>query len=163
MVRQGYKDWYELCRKFPSGILNEIDQLWVKYSQGKFGFSIQKRIWESVGGSPDAGYLTWKEFGEQVEWYSEENDHDWKEYKSLPFSIESSKGNLPALYATRFNGFCSNFFDYSTCHMYFGFRVGGGSWGVKWGVVEVLVAGSVYWGDDLGTSLFSHQDLTYKV
>ena len=50
MVQRKYKDWSELCQKFPSETLNEIDQLWVKYSEGSFGFSIQKRIKESLGG-----------------------------------------------------------------------------------------------------------------
>ena len=99
MVQQGYKDWSELCRNFPSKTLNQIDQLWVDYSQGHFGFSIQKRIWESLGGKPNAYYGTWEKFGKQVEWYDEEND--WKEYNLLPFSIESLDGNLPALWIIR--------------------------------------------------------------
>ncbi len=94
MVQQGYEDWYELCRNFPSETLNEIDQLWVNYSQGQFGFSIQKRIWESLGGSPDSYSDTFVNFGKQVEWYDGKN---WKEYKSLPFSLVSVDGNLPAL------------------------------------------------------------------
>ncbi len=97
-VQQGYENWYELCEKFPSKTLNQIDQLWVDYSQGHFGFSIQKRIWESVGGNPNADYLTWTKFGKQVEWYEEK---DWKEYNSLPFSIESIDGNLPARWTSR--------------------------------------------------------------
>ena len=98
MVQQEYEDWYELCKNFPSEILNEIDQLWVNHSQGKFGFSIQKRIWSGVRGYTNADYKTWEKFGKQVEWYEE---NDWKEYNSLPFSIESLDGNLPARWTTR--------------------------------------------------------------
>ena len=36
-------------KNFPCTDLRTIDQLWVKYSNGLFGFSVQKRIWESVG------------------------------------------------------------------------------------------------------------------
>ncbi len=99
MVQQGYEDWEELCQNFPSKTLNQLDQLWVDYSQGHFGFSRQKRIWSSVGGNRSADYETWEKFGKQVEWYDEEND--WKEYNLLPFSIESLDGNLPALWITR--------------------------------------------------------------
>ena len=35
--------------RFPSEDLRTIDQLWVKYSNGRFGFSVQKRIYESLG------------------------------------------------------------------------------------------------------------------
>jgi serine/threonine protein kinase len=34
--------------KLPCEDLNTIDQLWVKYSKGRFGFSVQKQIYESV-------------------------------------------------------------------------------------------------------------------
>ncbi|MGK7952882.1 MAG: GUN4 domain-containing protein [Xenococcaceae cyanobacterium] len=99
MVQQDFKDWNELCENFPSEILNEIDQLWVNHSKGKFGFSIQKRIWEGVGENPNADYETWKKFGKQVEWLEEKKG--WKEYNSLPFSMESLDGNLPARWITR--------------------------------------------------------------
>ncbi len=35
---------------FPLTDLDTIDRLWVKYSKGRFGFSIQKRIWQEVKG-----------------------------------------------------------------------------------------------------------------
>ncbi|MFM6156328.1 MAG: GUN4 domain-containing protein, partial [Sphaerospermopsis kisseleviana] len=34
----------------PSGDISIIDNLWVKNSNGRFGFSVQKQIYESVGG-----------------------------------------------------------------------------------------------------------------
>jgi energy-coupling factor transporter ATP-binding protein EcfA2 len=37
-------------RQFPSEDLWVIDLLWVQYSNGKFGFSVQKRIWLDIGG-----------------------------------------------------------------------------------------------------------------
>ena len=36
--------------KFPCEDLRTIDQLWVKYSNGRFGFSVQERIYQSLGG-----------------------------------------------------------------------------------------------------------------
>lgn len=95
MVQQGYQDWDELCQNFPSETLNALDQLWVNYSEGRFGFSIQKRIWESVGGMPDYDYETWEKFAIEVEWLVE---NKWRTYSSLPFSTQSKEGNLPTLY-----------------------------------------------------------------
>ena len=95
MVQQGYEDWEELYRKFPSETLNNIDQLWVNYSQQRFGFSIQKVIWESLGGSL-LDVNTWEQFGQQVEWY-DVRCSDWRNYDSITFSTQSPKGQLPAL------------------------------------------------------------------
>jgi hypothetical protein len=49
--QEGYLD-SESIETFPCTDLRTIDRLWVKYSDGRFGFSVQKRIWESVGGKP---------------------------------------------------------------------------------------------------------------
>lgn len=51
-------DWftrYELLN-FPCTDLLTIDQLWVKYSTGKFGFSVQKQIYLETGNPLDGGY-----------------------------------------------------------------------------------------------------------
>ncbi|MBO1047666.1 MAG: GUN4 domain-containing protein [Dolichospermum sp. DEX182a] len=37
---------------FPCQDIRTIDQLWVNYSNGRFGFSVQKEIYLSVGGKP---------------------------------------------------------------------------------------------------------------
>lgn len=113
MVKQGYEDWHKLCENFPRETLYEIDQLWVDNSQGRFGFSIQKRIWTSVaeGRPPELDRELWEEFAKQVKWIRakvkirktrDERDesyvaHEWSMYNSLPFSIESPEGSLPAL------------------------------------------------------------------
>lgn len=63
--------WLHLedIQKIPCADFRIIDKLWVKYSKGRFGFSVQKRIWEKIGGNPDAGEKTWERFGERVGWY----------------------------------------------------------------------------------------------
>jgi predicted NACHT family NTPase len=47
--QQGYLDLDDI-RQFPCKDLRTIDQLWVQYSNGHFGFSVQKEIYLSVGG-----------------------------------------------------------------------------------------------------------------
>lgn len=53
---------------FPCGDLGTIDQLWLKYSDGLFGFSVQKQIYESLGGTQEWDYEVWKAFGDRVGW-----------------------------------------------------------------------------------------------
>ncbi|NEQ19084.1 MAG: hypothetical protein F6K28_03965 [Microcoleus sp. SIO2G3] len=68
-------------------------QLWVKYSDGRFGFSVQKRIWESVG--KDSG-----KFGDRVSWSKGMFVKKWRDYDELIFSTNAPEGHLPALQPT---------------------------------------------------------------
>ena len=78
--------------KFPCTDLRTIDSLWVKYSKGRFGFSVQKRIWESVGGTPNADYETYERFCDRVEWRVHNN---WINYSDFTFTTEAPWGHLP--------------------------------------------------------------------
>lgn len=53
-VKRRYLELEEI-RNFPCEDLCIIDQLWVKFSGGKFGFSVQKDLWVEVGGKLDFG------------------------------------------------------------------------------------------------------------
>ncbi|MFM7794449.1 MAG: GUN4 domain-containing protein, partial [Microcystis panniformis] len=53
---------------FPCEDLATINQLWLQYSQGKFGISVQKRIYESLGGSGNYDRQKWNNFGSKVGW-----------------------------------------------------------------------------------------------
>ena len=66
--------------------LRNIDQLWLQASNGKFGFSVQKRLWQ------DAEQLT-QEFGTRVGWYADEK---WLQYNDLAFDVGAPVGHLPA-------------------------------------------------------------------
>jgi hypothetical protein len=105
MIKQNFHDWYELCQKFPSEILNLIDQLWLMYSQEYFGISTQKKIWDTVQGSPDGDLVKWWNFGRELKWNSgEEWNHQgkWLQIDNLSFSLNTAQmGSLPALYTTK--------------------------------------------------------------
>ncbi|NES68522.1 MAG: hypothetical protein F6K24_26455, partial [Okeania sp. SIO2D1] len=58
----------ESIKNFPCSELREIDRLWLKYSKNKFGFSVQKEIYESVGGTKEYKDKVWIEFGDKVGW-----------------------------------------------------------------------------------------------
>jgi DNA-binding Xre family transcriptional regulator len=80
--------------KLPSQDLQTIDKLWVKYSGGRFGFSVQKRLWQDVVGSrSNPGYGTLRRFGERVGWYVKGS---WLSWSNLSFSVDSAPiGYLP--------------------------------------------------------------------
>jgi hypothetical protein len=69
---------------FPCQDLRTIDQLWVKYSERRFGFSVQKEIYLSVGGKADGEYHrdAWEKFGNKVGWRDK-------------FSTSAVDGHLP--------------------------------------------------------------------
>lgn len=70
---------------FPCQDLRTIDQLWVQNSNGRFGFSVQKEIYNQLG--KDYG-----KFADQVEWRTGKK---WKSYEQLMFEMRAPKGHLP--------------------------------------------------------------------
>ena len=54
-------------RNFPCADLKTIDGLWTKYSNGHFGFSVQKAIWQKHGGPTSPG-KKWDQFCVEVGW-----------------------------------------------------------------------------------------------
>jgi serine/threonine-protein kinase len=96
--------------QFPCEDLRTIDQLWVKYSNGCFGFSVQKRIYESLGGSREYDRKIWKAFGDRVGWrvnigkiWEAFGDRvGWRVnskwlyyYNDLKFNTKAPQGHLP--------------------------------------------------------------------
>ena len=77
---------------FPCEDLSIIDKLWVKYSNGKFGFSVQKRIYQSFGGTRSYDEKIWEKFGDKVGWRKGGN---WLYYKDITFDIKAPEGHLP--------------------------------------------------------------------
>ncbi|MEA5537010.1 GUN4 domain-containing protein [Crocosphaera sp. XPORK-15E] len=70
---------------FPCEDLRTIDQLWVKYSNGKFGFSVQKKIYiDDLKGTREYNVEIWKEFGDRVGWRKGGN---WLNYSDLTFEL----------------------------------------------------------------------------
>jgi hypothetical protein len=84
---------------FPCEDLRTIDQLWVKYSDGRFGFSVQKRIYQSLGGTRGYNSDIWKKFGDKVGW---RKGGDWLYYTDITFDKKAPEGHLPYLALWRF-------------------------------------------------------------
>ena len=89
---------------FPCQDLNTINQLWVESSDGRFGFSVQKRIYQSLGGTSDVNMQIWLAFGDRVGW---RKAGEWltSNHSQLTFDTTASQGHLPALVLVRLPGF----------------------------------------------------------
>lgn len=72
---------------FPCKDLHTIDRLWVSYSEGRFGFSVQKQIYLAV----DRDY---EQFGDRVGW---REDGEWVNYHHLQFDRSAPQGHLPRI------------------------------------------------------------------
>ncbi len=85
---------------FPCQDLRNINRLWVKYSQGKFGFSVQKAIWQSCG-SPTQYNKNWEKFGDTVGWKEQKGWPGylaWYELTKYIFEYNKAQiGHLPSL------------------------------------------------------------------
>jgi hypothetical protein len=82
--------------------LRTIDQLWVKYSNGRFGFSVQKRIYKSLGGTTKYDEKVWERFGDRVGW---RENRGWLYKEGLTFSEKAPEAHLRVMEEDFFGGF----------------------------------------------------------
>ncbi|MBD0263512.1 MAG: GUN4 domain-containing protein [Tolypothrix sp. Co-bin9] len=85
---QGWLDM-DSIQKFPCTDLRTIDQLWMKYSKGHFGFSVQTHIYEEVARDSE-------KWGDRVGW---RQGNIWLDYSDLTFNSNAPIGHLPAKFA----------------------------------------------------------------
>jgi hypothetical protein len=79
--------------RFPCEDLRTIDQLWVHYSDGKFGFSVQAKIYRALGGTREYDGKVWQKFGDRVGWRVGGN---WLNYSDFTFNTSAPSAHLPA-------------------------------------------------------------------
>jgi hypothetical protein len=90
--KQGWLD-IKSIDNFPCEDLRTINQLWLHYSKGKFGFSVQKEIYESLGGKREYNEEVWKKFGDHVGW---RKGGKWLSYSDLTFNVDvAPSAHLP--------------------------------------------------------------------
>jgi eukaryotic-like serine/threonine-protein kinase len=93
--KEGYLD-YDACKNFSREDIKIIDQLWVKYSNGKFGFSVQKQIWKDCGGTPgEYNSDVYVKFCDKIGWRKNGNRMN---YSDLTFSTNALHGHLPCVF-----------------------------------------------------------------
>ncbi|MEO0373086.1 MAG: GUN4 domain-containing protein [Cyanobacteria bacterium P01_A01_bin.17] len=90
---------------FPCKDLHCLNDLWLKYSNGHFGFSVQKEIYVECGGVLDGKFHkeAWYKFCEKSGWMKEEKyiflqkkeDGTFLGWEAMDYSLDSQKGHLP--------------------------------------------------------------------
>lgn len=90
-TKEGYLNVKDID-SFPCEDLRIIDQLWVKYSNGRFGFLVQKRIYQSLGGTQNYDPKVWERFCDQVGWRVNGQKCIWYQLK---FNQTAPVGHLP--------------------------------------------------------------------
>ena len=80
-------------KSFPCEDLHTIDRLWVKYSKGRFGFSVQKRIYQSLGGKREYNKQLWEALGDHIGWRV---NNSWLFQDNLNYKITAPQGHLPS-------------------------------------------------------------------
>jgi serine/threonine protein kinase len=77
---------------FPCEDLQIIDQLWLNYSQEKFGFSIQKQLFDQLNNGQQYNDKLWDDFGLIIGW---RKDNKNIRYDRAIFDINAPRGHLP--------------------------------------------------------------------
>lgn len=79
-------------KAFPCEDLRLIDQLWLKFSGGRFGFSVQKEIYLSCGGKADYHYYekAFEKLGVEVGW---RKNNSWS--FTMRWDLSGPRGHLP--------------------------------------------------------------------
>lgn len=78
--------YFTEINRFPATDLQTINRLWLAYSEGKFGFSVQRQIWLSVG-------KDWDAFWPKIGWKTGNN---WTRYpQEFTWDLTAPKGHLP--------------------------------------------------------------------
>ena len=87
---------------FPCSDLYVIDRLWLKASNGHFGLSVQKQIYQELGGTRDYQVELWRRFADEVGWRVNGywRVYDKFTYDNLTFDLSAPKGHLPMGAAT---------------------------------------------------------------
>jgi hypothetical protein len=89
--------------------LSAIDQLWTKYSNGRFGFSVQSKIWRMLGcessDSISTQTISENKFAQSVHWRVGSR---WlSPWDSFNYGIQAPQGSLPREYIFALSGYWS--------------------------------------------------------
>jgi hypothetical protein len=92
-------------RSFPCDELQVIDKLWLSYSEGRFGFSVQLQIYQALGGTLETtigeNQTLVERWGAELGWrsgVSEQNPEGdrWRKCSELDFSLNAPPGCHPS-------------------------------------------------------------------
>jgi hypothetical protein len=111
MVIENYKDFYKFYRMVSLEVIDEIDRLWVKYSEGKFGIRGQAKIYRDLKGKKKYNEEVWERFGARVGW----REDGWLDLEEVAYHATTQPRNhFPILMYNRVSG-CSRFGLWGLC------------------------------------------------
>ncbi|MGK7943388.1 MAG: GUN4 N-terminal ARM-like repeat domain-containing protein [Microcystaceae cyanobacterium] len=80
--------YFTEVEQFPSIDIHTINSLWWVYSEGKFGFSVQRKLWVALG-------RDFVKLWPKIDW---KNGNSWTKYpEGFNWSMEAPVGHLPLL------------------------------------------------------------------
>jgi len=95
--------YFTEVENFPIPDLQTINTLWVVHSEGKFGFSIQREIWLSLG-------KNWEKFWTKIGW---KNGNSWTRYPNeFTWNLTAPPGHLPLSNQLRGNRVIAGLFSH---------------------------------------------------
>lgn len=78
--------YFTEVESFPIPDLQTVNTLWLVYSEGKFGFSVQRELWLAVG-------KNWEKLWMKIGW---KNGNTWTRYPDgFTWSLDAPVGHLP--------------------------------------------------------------------
>lgn len=81
----------------PCDVLQDLDQLWMRSSRNRFGFSVQRKLWYLCQEKFYDKSEAWNQFGSKVGWRINHflKQNYWKPHKELVFKSDAPIGHLP--------------------------------------------------------------------
>lgn len=99
-TNQEQEGWLSIenIQQFPNSELNTINKLWLNYSNGRFGFSVQKNIWNQISKSTTSFFhrVGW------IESISTGNKGQGTVQLKASFDITAPRGHLPRVILTNY-------------------------------------------------------------
>ncbi|MEG4984486.1 GUN4 domain-containing protein [Microcoleus sp. BR0-C5] len=95
--KEGWLDMFSV-KNFSCPDLRAMDRLWVKYSDRRFGFSVQNQIYQSLGGTKEYDDKVWRAYAEAIGWKQKdkgEKEGEWVLYSQETFNTNGPSGHLP--------------------------------------------------------------------
>lgn len=98
--------WPTEIGKISEADMKMLDDLWLNYSGGKFGFSVQRKLWTSTKGN-------WVDFFDKINWFKGENKdyRSWAQ-KDFIYSLDAERGHLPLTSALRGTSLMLNIYEH---------------------------------------------------
>ncbi len=91
MIIENYNDFYDLFSQVSLEVINEIDLLWMDYSEGKFGIKGQAKIYRDLEGKEEYNREVWGSFGDCIGW---RKGGIWLELENIEYPATADLSNF---------------------------------------------------------------------